>query len=137
MATIIVEGDVSSYIIIGDIGTTFDQMSFRPSTVEKHIYQGDTPTFQFQIKDSGVAKNLNGLSLSFAAKSAPAASAAFIFNVTPSITSEAAGEAQTQLTASHTATAGTYTAEVTLWGSGVGTKLTAIQFPLVIEPRVA
>jgi len=129
---ILLEGDVSPFVFVADPATTFDD-NMRPQTTEKHLYVGDTPTFTFYLKDSGVAKNLNGMSVGFAAKTSTAATA-FLFNVTATNTDEPNGTAQVTLTAAQTATVGDYVAEITLWGTG--SKLTALQFPLVINAKV-
>lgn len=127
-------GDVSPIVIVADPATVFNNMSFRPQTVEKHIYAGDTPTFNFQIKNAGVAQNLSGLSIGFGARVSPAPSSSFLFNVSPTVTNAANGLASVTLTAAQTQPAGQYVAEVSLWGPG--TKLVAIQFPLVVDSNV-
>lgn len=127
-------GDVSPILIVADPTTVFDNMSFRPQTVEKHIYAGDTPTFNFLIKNAGVAQNLTGLSIGFGARISPSPSSSFLFNVTPSVVDAAAGKAAVTLTSAQTQPAGQYVAEVSLWSPS--TKLVAIQFPLVVDPNV-
>lgn len=126
-------GDVTPHQITVDVTTKVENM-FRPSVVEKVIYQGDTPTFNFQINDAGVAKSLTGLTLSFAAKSAASPSSPFLFNVTPERT-DTIGQASVALTSSQTAETGDYTAEVIVWSAT--TRVTAVQFPLTIVPSVS
>lgn len=127
-------GDVSPVNIDVDTDISFEQTNMRPQLTDRNIYAGDTTTFNFTVKESGVAKNLAGLSLSFAAATSVSPSE-YLFNVTPTAVDNTAGTATVTLTAAQTSVAGDYTAEVTVWGSGV--KITALQFPLIVNDTVA
>ena len=130
---ILLTGDTSAVYVTVDLAPIFDNV-MRPQTVEKHIYQNDTPTFNFIINENGLAKNLTGLSIGFGAKLAPTPSTPFIFNVTPTVTDAANGLGTVTLTQANTAVAVSCIAELCVWGPGY--KQVAIQFPLVIDPNV-
>ena len=133
MSTIEIEGDTSPHEIFADFALQFDDL-MRPQTTEKYLYGGDTSTFNFTVKQSGAAMNLTGLSLSFAAK-LTTASTAFLWNVTPTISSDATlGTATVNVTIPGL-TVGGYTVELAVWNGG--TKQTAIQFPIYIGGTVA
>lgn len=125
---------MSPLVVVVDAATLTDSV-FRPTLTEKHLFAGDTPTLKFLVKDTGEAKTLDGLSVGFTAKVSAGASTAFIINRTATNTVGETGAATITLTSAETATAGTYVAEVTLWGTG--SRLTALQFPLVIDSSVA
>ena len=133
MSTILLEGDTSPIVVFVDTVGTFDDY-MRPATTEKYVYAGDSPTFNFTIREAGVAKNLNGLSLSFAAK-VSTASSSFIFNVAPNITDAVNGLAQA-IVPIPCSPQGECTAEVAIW-SGGAKLLTALQFPLFIGSTVS
>lgn len=137
MGYIEVTGDVTPTAIVADVAVEFDQMSFRPQLTEKHIVQGDTPVFNFTIQNAGLPFDLNGLSMSFAAKTSPTSFAPYVFNSSCNVNDPTNGRATIQLTANQTAIPGDLLAEIALWGSTVGQKLVALQFPLVIDPRIA
>lgn len=136
-ALILIEGDASPVIVLADTGIVFNQMSFRPSTVDKHIYAGDSPKFRFLIKNLGAAQSLVGLTVGFGAKVAPAPGSSFLFNVNAPVTDAANGIAEVTLDPSMTQPYGEYVAEISLWGSAVGGRLVATQFPLIIDPAVS
>lgn len=133
--TILITGDTTPILLVADLSAIFDNMSFRPQTVEKHIYQNDTPTINFVINESGAGKNLNGLTLGFAARLTTNVLQPFVFNVTPNITDASNGLATVTLSQANTSQFGQFIAEVSLWGTNY--KQVAIQFPLVIDPPVS
>ena len=137
--TILAIGDVSPAVIVTDLASTFDQNPVRPSTVEKNIFAGDSPTFNFTINSGGQAANLTGCSLSFSAAISPTPASIQIFNVSPTISdpTNASGNGQASVTLSNSQTlqTGLYVAELIVWGlNGAGSKVTALQFPLLINP---
>jgi hypothetical protein len=97
------------------------------------IYRGDTPLFQFAIKQKdGSALDLTGATVYFAASRADAAAVAFDEECTVS-TIMTDGLAEVRLTADDTAVVGTYTAEIEVRYAGTPELIfTATQFTLVI-----
>lgn len=133
MSVIQIEGDVSPHVIFADLALQFDDL-MRPQTTEKYLYGGDTTTFNFTVKQSGLPMNLTGLSLSFAAK-LTTASTAFLWNMTPTINSDPTTGTATATVTVPGLTFGGYTAELAVWNGG--SKQTAIQFPIFIGGRIA
>lgn len=100
----------------------------------KEIYRGDTPTFTFTLTESdGTPYVLTGYTPYFSAKE-DITSSIYTFNKTCTVSNGTGGICETTLTTTDTATAGHYTAELSLISGA--TVITATQFELIINRDV-
>lgn len=133
MSTIEIEGDVSPYLLVGDLAEQYDDM-MRPQTTEKFLFRGSTPTFNFSIKSAGMPYDLTGLSLSFAAK-ATTSDSLYLFNQTPTINSDPKSGLASLTFTIPGGEEGNYIGEVAVWNGA--NKVPALQFPFYLGTMVA